>query len=66
MEAFFLFWFWLGCLIFTIILAGQKNQSTPLWMLLYVFFGPLAFIALGFAPTRPKDQSKERPPVSEG
>ncbi len=50
---------WIGSVIGTAILCGQKNLSTGLWLVLSLFFGPLIFIiVLALPPAKSVTENK--------
>ena len=62
---------WLICGIAAAYVAGQKNKSAGLWLLLGLALGPIALLMVGFAPAEtPKREAhrsfeltKPEPPV---
>jgi hypothetical protein len=59
-AGFFIFIYILGSIIFgafTSWIAGQKGRSTTTWFFLGLFFGMLAFLAVGLAPKEGENTS---------
>lgn len=44
---------WIICGIAAAYVAGQKNKSAGLWLLLGIVLGPIALLMVGFAPAAP-------------
>jgi hypothetical protein len=50
--------------IFTAWLASEKGKSSFAWFFLGLFFGPIAFFAIGFSPDRSIDFTRNTSPNS--